>query len=96
MRVNTEGGDKIITYIGSVAFMWASLLKKIFKFSDYYQAMAEDPRPTAWSRGTPGFVGDSRFCWVGNDLTWHVPFLKVIQFHWPFWVVSLPGTSIGI
>ena len=69
---------------------------KLFKLSDYYQAMAEDPRPTAWSKGSPGVVGSPGPCWVGN-LTWHYEdSLKSFQFHWYRWVVSLPGTSIGI
>jgi hypothetical protein len=96
VRVNTDGGDKTITYIGSVAYMCASLLMTFFKFSDYYQAMAQDPRPTAWSKGSPGIVGNSGFCWVGN-LMWHYGrSLKSFQFHWSRWAVSLPGTSIGI
>ena len=70
MRVNTEGGGKIITYIGSVTYMCVSLLMKLVQFSDYYQAMAEDPRPTAWPKGSPGVVGNSGLCWVGN-LTWY-------------------------
>ena len=68
-RVSTDGGDKIITYIVIVAYMCASLLMNIFKISDRYQAMAENPRPTTRSKGSPGIVGNSRFCWVGK-LTW--------------------------
>lgn len=96
VRVIAEDGDKIITYIGSVAYMCASLLMKIFKFSHYHQAMVEDPRPTPRSKRSQGIVGNSRFCWVGN-FTWHYgQSLKSFQFHWSCWVISLPGTPIGI
>jgi hypothetical protein len=98
VHVNTEGDDKTITFIGSVAYMCASLLMKIFKvlLLLYYQAMAEDPRPTPWSKGSPGIVGNSRVFWVGNLTRHYGHSLKPFQFHWSFWAISLPGTSIGI
>ena len=62
MLANVKGGAKTITYIGSVAYMYASLSDgaTLFEFSDY-QAMAEDSRSSAWSKGRPGIVSTSGF-----------------------------------
>ena len=65
-----KGGAKTITYIGSVVYMCVSLSDgaTLFKLPDY-QAMAEDPRSSAWSEGRPGVVGSSRFYRVGYTHT---------------------------
>jgi len=61
-----KGDVKTITYIGSVAYMCASLSDGVTlsEFPDY-QAMAENSRPCAWPKGRPGVVSTSRFCRVG-------------------------------
>jgi hypothetical protein len=77
---NVKGGAKIITYISSVAYMCASLSDgaTLFEFTDY-QAMAEDSRPSAWSKGRPGVVSSSRFYRVGYTDTVLRTLLRVIS-----------------
>ena len=80
MLANIKGGAKTITYIGSVAYMWASLSDGaiLFEFPDY-QAMAEDSRSSAWSEGRPGIVSTSRFYRVGYIDTVLRALLRVIS-----------------
>ena len=67
MHVDTDVSDKAITYIGAVGYMCASLsmISPLSKFSYYYQALAEDSKPSAWSKGRSGIVTTSRVFRVG-------------------------------
>ena len=79
MVANVKCGAKTITYIGSVAYMYASLSDgaTLFEFPDY-QAIAEDSRSSTWSKGRPGFVSNSRFYRVGYIDTVLRTLLRVI------------------
>jgi drug/metabolite transporter (DMT)-like permease len=64
---NVKGGVKTITYIGSIGYMCATLSDSATLFIEFlnYQAMAEDSRPSAWSKGRPLVVSISRVFRVG-------------------------------
>jgi hypothetical protein len=93
---DVKGGAKAITYIGSVVYMCASSSDGAtsFEFFDY-QAMAEDSRPSVWSKRRPGVVGTSRVFRVGYTRSYE-RYSESVQFHRSCWAVLLAGTPIVI
>ncbi len=79
--MNAKGGAKTITYIGSVAYMCASLWDEatLFEIPDYYQVMEEGSRPGAWPKRCPGVVSTSRFFGVGYSDVFLRVLLRVIS-----------------
>jgi hypothetical protein len=58
VRVNTEGGDKLktITYIGSVAYMCASLLTKFSSFPIIIRLLRKIPDPLLGPKEVRGLL----------------------------------------